>query len=212
MNNIIVDRVKLESDEELIIDNLEHRIYDIGKNTKVIINIKEFNNKICEFNLDENAYLVINKTYNEKEIEEEITINLNGTKARVDYNFSTLVYDKQKYVINVNHNNKNTISNIINHGVVMNDSKLEFIVNASVKKGNKKSVLNQMNKIIVMSLNNSIIKPNLFIDEYDVEAVHSATIGKFSKDEIFYLMTKGIKEEDAINLLIKGFLEGHIGR
>jgi len=212
MNNIIVDRVKLESDEELIIDNLEHRKYDIGKNTKVIINIKEFNNKICEFNLDENAYLVINKTYNEKEIEEEITINLNGTKARVDYNFSTLVYDKQKYVINVNHNNKNTISNIINHGVVMNDSKLEFIVNASVKKGNKKSVLNQMNKIIVMSLNNSIIKPNLFIDEYDVEAVHSATIGKFSKDEIFYLMTKGIKEEDAINLLIKGFLEGHIGR
>ena len=48
--------------------------------------------------------------------------------------------------------------------------------------GNKASKLNQESKIIVMSSNNSIIKPNLFIDEYDVDAVHSATIGKFRKD------------------------------
>lgn len=63
-----------------------------------------------------------------------------------------------------------------------------------------------------MSKNNSVIKPNLFIDEYDVDAVHSATIGKFNKNEIFYLMTKGITKEESINLLIKGFLEGHIRR
>ena len=50
------------------------------------------------------------------------------------------------------------------------------------------------------------------LDEYDVDAVHSATIGKFNKNEIFYLMTKGITKEESINLLIKGFLEGHIRR
>ena len=29
---------------------------------------------------------------------------------------------------------------------------------------------------------------------------------RFSDEEIFYLMSRGIKKEDAINLLIKGFL------
>lgn len=212
MNKIIVDKMELESKDEIIINELKHRVYDIKKGTKVLINVSEKTLDNFEFNLEENSSLVINKMYNEKDICEEINVNLNGFNSKVNYNFSTLTYNNQKYVININHNNKNTISNIINHGVVMNDSKLEFIVNATVKKGNNKSVLNQESKIIVMGENNSIIKPNLFVDEYDVEAIHAATIGKFSKDDIFYLMTKGINKEDAINLLINGFLKGHMGR
>ena len=210
MNNIVVDKVKLCG--EVVIDDLDYNLYEIEKDSIVKINIKNVKYKEYEFNLEENAYLVINKLYNEKEVDENITINLNGLNSRVDYNFSTLTFNNQKYVININHNNKGTISNVINHGVVMNDSELLFEVNSTVKKGNKASKLNQESKIIVMSSNNSIIKPNLFIDEYDVDAVHSATIGKFRKDEIFYLMTKGLTEKDAISLLIKGFLEGHIGR
>lgn len=208
MNNIIMGSI----DGIKVIDDLEYNKYEITKNSIVTLNINVSKFKTYEFNLEENAKLIINKMYNEKEVDEEITINLNGFNASVDYNFSTLTSNNQRYVINVNHNNKNTISNIINHGVVTNDSKLYFEINSIIKKGNSKSKLNQMSKIIVMSKNNSIIKPNLFIDEYDVDAVHSAAIGKFSKDEIFYLMTKGLTKEDSINLLVKGFLEGHIRR
>lgn len=203
MNNIIIKEVN----EDIVIDELKSNVYNIGKNVIVTINLDSSRFEYQEFNLDENAHLIINKMYAGKEIHENITINLNGVNSRVDYNFSTKVYSDEKYVINVNHNNKSTISNVINHGVVMNDSHLLFEVNSSIKKGNSKSKLNQESKIIVMSKNNSIIKPNLFIDEYDVDAVHSATIGKFNKDEIFYLMTKGITKEESINLLINGFLD-----
>ena len=207
MNNIVI-----ESDRNIVIDDLESNTYNIGKNSVVKINLDNSKYENTTFNLDENAYLIINKMYNEKEINENITINLNGLNSKVDYNFSTKVYNDQKYVININHNNKNTVSNVINHGVVMNDAHLLFEVNSTIKKGNNKSKLNQESKIIVMSKNNSIIKPNLYIDEFDVDAVHSATIGRFNKNEIFYLMSKGITKEESINLLIKGFLEGHIGR
>ncbi|MBQ1812459.1 MAG: SufD family Fe-S cluster assembly protein [Bacilli bacterium] len=196
-------------DKDEVVDNIDNSIYDIKDNCKLVINVDNSINS-STFNLGNNSELIINKNYKLNENEEEITINLNGVNSRVDYNFSTLVYDNQKYTINVNHNNISTISNIINHGVVMNDSKLEFIVNSSVLKGNKKSVLNQESKIIVLSKNNSIIKPNLFIDEYDVDARHAATIGRFSSEDIFYLMTKGINKEEAIKLLINGFL--NIGR
>ena len=57
-----------------------------------------------------------------------------------------------------------------------------------------------------MSKNNSRIEPNMYIDEFDVDARHAATIGKFSKDEIFYLMTKGISYKECEKLLIEGFL------
>ena len=210
MNNILIDKVKLCG--EALIEDLDYNLYEIEKDSVIQVNIKNSKYKEYKFDLEENAYLIINKLYNEKEVDENITINLNGFNSRVDYNFSTLTYDNQKYIININHNNKGTISNVINHGVVMNDSKLLFEVNTTIRKGNKGSKLKQESKIIVMSSNNSIIKPNLFIDEYDVDAFHSATIGKFRDDEIFYLKTKGLKEKDAVFLLIKGFLEGHIWR
>ena len=66
------------------------------------------------------------------------------------------------------------------------------------------------NEIIIMGENNSEIYPNLYIDEFDASAHHAASIGKFNKDEIFYLLTKGIDYESAVNLLIKGFLENNL--
>ena len=51
-----------------------------------------------------------------------------------------------------------------------------------------------------------IIKNDLYIDEYDVNAAHSALIGKFSDKEMFYLQSRGITENEALMLLIKGFI------
>ena len=120
MNNIVVDKVKLCG--KVVIDDLDYSLYEIEKDSIVKINIKNAKYKEYEFNLEENAHLIVNKLYNEKEVDENITINLNGLNSRVDYNFSTLTLNNQKYVININHNNKGTISNVINHGEVMNDS------------------------------------------------------------------------------------------
>lgn len=201
MNNIIMDRIELDNEviNELNSNNL------VIKN-EVVININKHKFDNITISLTDNAHLVINKKYNEKEVTEKIIINLDGISSRVDYKFSTITKNNQSYIIDINHNNKNTTSNVINHGVVLNDSKLDFIVNSRVEKGNKKSVLNQTSKIIVMSKNNSRIEPNMYIDEFDVDARHAATIGKFSKDEIFYLMTKGISYKECEKLLIEGFL------
>lgn len=201
MNNILMDRVELDNEviNELNSNNL------VIKN-EVVINIDKHKFDNITISLIDNAHLVINKKYNEKEVTEKIIINLDGINSCVDYKFSTITENNQSYTIDINHNNKNTVSNVINHGVVLNDSKLDFIVNSRVEKGNKKSVLNQTSKIIVMSKNNSKIEPNMYIDEYDVDARHAATIGKFSKDEIFYLMTKGISYKECEKLLIEGFL------
>ena len=88
------------------------------------------------------------------------------------------------------------------------DSKILIINNGHIKNGSQKSILTQDNKIITMSENNSKIEPNLYIDEYDVEASHGAYIGKFDEDTLFYLKSRGLDENQSYNLLIKGFLLG----
>lgn len=208
MNNIVIDKELIC--EDCVLSSLDYNYYCIKEGIKVIVNIDRKTIEKCIFDIESDAHLIINKFYNEEEVSEELTFNLNGVNSRIDYNFSTLSYCNQKYILNINHNNKYTSSNVINRGVVKNDSSLVFEVNSKVEKGNKKSILNQESKIIIMSKNNSIIKPNLFIDEFDVDARHAASIGKFNKDDIFYLMSKGISKEQSINLLINGFLNGRV--
>ena len=66
--------------------------------------------------------------------------------------------------------------------------------------------LNQNNRIINLGNNKSEILPNLYIDCSDVEASHAALIDRFTFEEIFYLQSRGINYNDALKLLIKGFL------
>ena len=102
----------------------------------------------------------------------------------------------------------NIISKIINHGINTTNSKLSYIINTVVPKEYTKIKTSQDSKIIVLKDNNSTIKPNLLIDNDDIEANHSAYIGRFKEDNIFYLMTRGISRVDATDLLVRSFLIG----
>ncbi|HXG40144.1 MAG TPA: Fe-S cluster assembly protein SufB [Candidatus Limnocylindrales bacterium] len=49
--------------------------------------------------------------------------------------------------------------------------------------------------------------PYIDIQEDDTTMTHEATVGKISQDQVFYLMTRGLTENEATNLIVQGFLE-----
>jgi Fe-S cluster assembly protein SufB len=49
--------------------------------------------------------------------------------------------------------------------------------------------------------------PYIEIDEDDTVITHEATVGKVGEAELFYLMSRGLSENDAMNLVVLGFLE-----
>ncbi len=49
--------------------------------------------------------------------------------------------------------------------------------------------------------------PELEASNPNVDLSHEAAIGKIAEDEIFYLMTRGLSRDEAISLLIRGFME-----
>ena len=49
--------------------------------------------------------------------------------------------------------------------------------------------------------------PYIDIQEDDTTMTHEATVGKISAEQVFYLMSRGLTENEATNLIVQGFLE-----
>ena len=49
--------------------------------------------------------------------------------------------------------------------------------------------------------------PYLKINQEDATITHEATVGKIGDEQIFYLMTRGFSEEEALTLIVNGFME-----
>ena len=156
------------------------------------------------YNVEDNATL---KVYQYGiNINNDITINLNGNNAKVEYHYSTINYENHKYNILVNHNASNTSSNIYNHGINVFDKKLDFNVTGKVFKNSDNCICNQENQILNLVDGDSTILPNLLIDNYNVSSSHSDYIGKFKDEILFYLMSRGLSRTTSYDLLIKSFL------
>ena len=153
-----------------------------------------------------------NSIFNMFSINSSLSVNIDLLKDDINYRYaySTINKDNNDYEININHLGNNIISNITNHGINTEDNKLLFVINTIVPKNSLNITTNQDSKIIVLKDNNASIKPNLLIDNDDIEANHAAYIGRFKEEELFYLMTRGIKKEDAVDLMIKSFLIGNM--
>lgn len=135
-----------------------------------------------------------------------IAVHLNSENACIQYFFSHLNYEDHQVKVQVFHHASKTTSNFYNHGVNILDHKLRFFVNGIVPKEMSGCICNQENQIIHLKNGKSTICPNLLIDCYDVISNHSAYIGKFQKEQLFYLKSRGLSEEQSYRLLMKGFL------
>lgn len=212
-----VTKIKIDvlKDTDLTIEynSIEKSKIDVEINVNSNINFKLFElkegNEIkvqYKYNVDEYSNVLVNKFYDVTALKELDIIYLNGENAEINYNFNTICKDKQNVDVIVYHNNKNTISTINNKAVSILNGSMTFNITGSVYNNITDCIINQNSRIINLNDKKCTINPILLIDENDVEANHSALIGKFSDTELFYLMSRGIDYKNALNLLTKGFL------
>ena len=177
---------------------------------KLYINVYGNDSKIrYAYNIDENSLVSVIKYNRVDNIKEMVEVNLNGINANIDYLFKSICTSKELYDYMIMHNTKNTVSNIKNNLVnVSGTSSIQ--ISSSVDKGITDCTCNQFNRIINLTNNKCEIRPILYIDNDLVDANHSALIGDFEEDELFYLESRGIDKSNAYNLLIKGFLNSGI--
>jgi Fe-S cluster assembly protein SufB len=61
--------------------------------------------------------------------------------------------------------------------------------------------------LMLDDLSRSDTYPYIDIQEDDTSMTHEATVGKVSAEQVFYLMSRGLTENEATNLIVQGFLE-----
>lgn len=203
-------------DDNIKIINNTNLILEINSNTNLTIEI--------DSNITANIYLLISTSdvklnyilnnnsniniygYTDNLDNGNVVINLNGINSNINYIMKTLSNKTINYKYMIYHNDINSSSNIINNGVNIDNGNLIIDISSYVPNGITGCNVNQISRIINLTNNKCIIRPNLLINEEDVTANHSALIGTFSNDEIFYLESRGINYKDTVNLLVKGFL------
>lgn len=64
--------------------------------------------------------------------------------------------------------------------------------------------------IVLNDKGSTVAIPELEAHLADVEMTHEAAVGKIARDQIEYLMSRGLSEDDAVSMIVKGFLTGSI--
>ena len=49
--------------------------------------------------------------------------------------------------------------------------------------------------------------PSMEVAEDEVEVSHEAAVGKIGEEQMFYLMSRGISEEESVKMIVSGFIE-----
>lgn len=101
-----------------------------------------------------------------------------------------------------------TKSNIISKSIAANGGNASYrgTVNIAKKAVNSKSIV-KCDTIIVDEESKSDTIPKNKVENASSVLEHEATVSKIDKDKLFYLMSRGINEEKAKELLIMGFIE-----
>ena len=104
------------------------------------------------------------------------------------------------------HNNKNT-SSVVNAKSISKDGGVctyRSLVKISENAKNSKSVVS-CESLMLDDISRSDTIPVNDIQTDEVEFSHEAKIGKISDKAIFYLMSRGMSEEDAKAMIVRGF-------
>lgn len=135
---------------------------------------------------------------------------LEGEKAEGS-NYGLFIGDGQQqfdiYSASI-HKAENTKSNILVKGALKDKSKSLFRGLVKIEANAKNSNGYQKEEVILIDEEveaNAI--PKLEINNEDVKCSHGASIGNVDREKIFYLMSRGISERKAVELILEGFFD-----
>ena len=106
------------------------------------------------------------------------------------------------------HGAPNTSSKIISKSISKNGGRASYRGLLKVAKGatgSKSTVV--CDALLLDDHSRSDTYPYIEIDEQDVQVGHEASVSKVNEEQLFYLMSRGLGEEEAATMIVSGFIE-----
>lgn len=175
-------------------------------------NILVFNNTNNGVNLIEEGYIKnskVNITY----------IDLNDNKYNQVNNLEVykdsslyinciyLGINEKNIKYNVTNVESDSLVNIINNVVCLNNCDFTLDIIGNIKNGAKRSKCFQKSSCLTFEEpRKAKVLPVLNIDENDVEASHSLSCGTIDEEVLFYMNSRGLTKKEALSLLLTSYL------
>lgn len=212
--NFVID---IKEDSKIVLRDISNEgdyVFNVLPNVNFrlsILGIKEVNKAKITVNLGRNS--VFNGYFADfipHKSNINIMINLNEEDARAYWRLASLASndDHKEFVVNINHNAKNTYAKMDNYGVCKDESRLVFSGDSVINKYCTHTETHQNAKIMVFDpTSKAVAKPILKIDENDVIASHAAIVGRINENHLYYLTSRGLTIPEAKQLITFGYLK-----
>ena len=168
---------------------------------------KKILNPITEIHMKQGSYMVMDTTQI-KGVDDTIRI----TKATLEKDTTLVITEKiltsqnQKAItkFEVELNGENSSTHVTSRSVATNDSYQEFISNIT---GNTKCYAHVECDAIIKENGKVKAVPEIYAKNIDANLIHEAAIGKIAGEQLIKLMSLGLTEKEAEDIIIKGFLK-----
>jgi len=201
--NAVVDCI-LEESAHLKLDKIQN---DSNDSTRLYhYNCKLKQNSNFEFN---------SFSIGAKSSRDQIKVDINGEGANASINGLYVVNETRSshHQVTVNHNVPNSSSSQVFKGLILDNGIAEFNGLIEVAQNAHHSNAAQLNKNLLLSPNAHIdSRPQLNILNHDVKCSHGSTIGRLNQEELFYLISRGLSQEEARIILTYSFCQEIINR
>lgn len=164
--------------------------------TQEIINV--YQNTHLDLNYGEFAHAKQDK---------DTILNLVGEHSHIDFNAAVLNEEALKWHILAHHQAQYSFADVTTHAIVLENCKLDLDVIGKIDNGYSGSETHQTSRI--MNLGDgleTIVHPQLLIEENDVAASHAATVGQPNPEHLYYLQSRGMTYDQAMRLMVLGYL------
>lgn len=102
----------------------------------------------------------------------------------------------------------NTTSRITSKSISKDSGRTTYRGLLHVAKGAKSAKSNvRCDALLLDEASRTDTYPYVEVNEEDATISHEATVGRIGEDQIFYLMSRGFSESDALSLIVGGFME-----
>lgn len=106
------------------------------------------------------------------------------------------------------HLSPNTSSRITSKSISRAGGRASYRGLLKVYKGAKNTKANVVcDALLLDPQSRSDTYPTIDVDEQDVSIGHEASVSKIGDEQLFYLKSRGLNDEEAITMVVSGFIE-----
>ncbi len=166
-------------------------------------------NEIQQYNIGQSSEVKIAYAHlNDIEGTQNIDIKLVGEHSKVEIASGIIASNTLDITMNVEHHAKHSYANMEHYAVVSDNAKFKLYAVGKICEKMSGSQAHQTTRVLTMAKNHHCeVTPVLIIDENDVAASHANSIGQPDDLQLYYLQSRGLTIQQALNLIANGYLE-----